>query len=809
MSTRGIPISQERRQELGELIDRESLRVDDEIRALVPAEVLSTKQKNGYKVPPILSCDDCHWKGRTDHLCPGESGQEELQQVEYVELAELAGLVQREVVIEGTEEKCHCSKKNRPACHVCLGSGIIPQGTVELRWASPKAFNPNSQKQVIRFMKYLKHPVPKHAKRVDAQGEASDTTEVKELERLYAKTKHPIYLLLIQKRQLTKMRGTYYSGYEPWADEKIHTTYTFQTATWQLSCCAPWIPVLTSVGRKMIADIKVGDLVWTHKRRWRKVTATWVHPEQEMVDVQFSNGYVLTCTTAHRVLVSEYGTEKSVVDTREYQERTGSVSKYRLSDPSNNSSGTQHKLPHDRLDTSPSHASRRMQGAQCAPLFAVEDGSKEPTIRQKGVGDGELDRGSGRWVRVSDLFTQWQAEICPSNCDGAGARFARSAERTGCTSYQRRHEGQSLGQFGPNNNAWASSDTLISAEGHGFVKVEKVIPVGSFPVHDIEVEEDESYESCGVFSHNSRAPNVQNSPVRGKSPFHKTLIDSFNKMMVSSPGHTLINFDYKSFHAQTTACEAGLPDYLRLAKIDIHSFNACHFIKHSERFNLLKMSDADLKTFFKECRKDNRIWTNGLTFNEIRNGKTKSCGLGIGFGMGPRKMYMLYKEDFASQKEVEALWNLIMRELFPGLLKWQNAVKAKAAEDKKLVSRFGAIRHFFDVQRWGRKEQKWIGGEQAEAAIAFLPASNAFGMIRWGMLKLNEQGILEKYRLINSKHDSLKFDCPDELVEQCKAEVTPIMQAPCPMMIYQGVTGLEGLSVEVEAQIGKSDFDLH
>ena len=207
---------------------------------------------------------------------------------------------------------------------MCAGAGIIPVGLVEIRWASPLAFNPNSPPQVKRFMRYLKHPVPKSMKKVDEQGEAAETTEMKELERLYTKTKHPIYPLLIQKRMLTKMEGTYYENFRPDRDGKVKkTTWTFQTATWQLS---------------------------------------------------------------------------------------------------------------------------------------------------------------------------------------------------------------------------------------------------------------------------SRSPCVQNSPARGKTPFQKMLIESFAKMLTASPGHTLINFDYKSFHAQTTACEAGLPDYLRLAKIDIHSFNACHFIKHSERHGLLKWS---------------------------------------------------------------------------------------------------------------------------------------------------------------------------------------------------------------------------
>lgn len=550
MSNRGLPISDERRLALKEVIVEEGLRADAAIKEMVPEEVLAQKQKFGYKNPPILKCEECGYEGRTDHFCSSkrdcdiDNGSEFIPEVEfttYAELAEQSGLVLREVIV-GEEEKCRCTKAKRSGCDVCAGAGIIPAGLVELRWAALTEFNPNSSHQVKRYMRYRKHPVPKHAKRTDVSGEASDTTEVKELERLYERTKDKIYPLLIEKRQLTKMDGTYCAGYTPGRDGRIHTTFTMKPATWQLS---------------------------------------------------------------------------------------------------------------------------------------------------------------------------------------------------------------------------------------------------------------------------SREPNIQNSPARGKSPFQRKLIYAFNEMLVSTEGHTLINFDFKSFHAQTTACEAGLPDYLRLAKIDIHSFNACHFIKHPERHGLLKWSDVDLKAFFKELRKDPKIWTNGCTFADIRDSKTKSAGLGIGFGMRPRKLFQLYREDFESQKEAEAIWNLIMIDLFPGLLKWQEAIRQKAQEEKILLSRFGAIRRFYDVTRWDRKQQKFVGGDQGEAAIAFLPAANAFGMIRWVMLNMDAVGVLEKYELINTTHDSLKFNCPDSLVEDCITTVRPLMEAACPAMIYPKVTGSEGLSVEADSAMGKSVAEMH
>src|SRR6202035_5680300 len=116
-------------------------RVTLAVQGLVPAEVLSTKQKGGLKRVPKST----------------------------------EGMVEIEVVIE-KEEKCQCKKKDREACLVCIGSGIVPAGTVLKRWAEPTEFNPNSSHQVKRFMRFLLDPVPTYLKRTDSYCEASDIT---------------------------------------------------------------------------------------------------------------------------------------------------------------------------------------------------------------------------------------------------------------------------------------------------------------------------------------------------------------------------------------------------------------------------------------------------------------------------------------------------------------------------------------------------------------------------------------------------------------------------------------------------------
>ena len=534
MARRGLPISEPARLELKATIQTEDARADEQIKQLVPDEVLQGKQKLGYKKPPLLKCDECKERFRVDHFCNQEQEDEEGNVaavsvfVPYTDLAEENGLVFREVTLE-KEEKCRCTKKTRPDCDVCAGSGIIPAGLAEMRWMALTEFNPNSSHQVKRYMKFRKHPIPKHAKRTDAAGDAAETTEVKELERLYAKTKDPIYPLLIEKRQLKKVEGTYVEGWEPNRDGRVHTTFTFRPATWQTS---------------------------------------------------------------------------------------------------------------------------------------------------------------------------------------------------------------------------------------------------------------------------SRMPNIQNGLKHGKTPFQKTLAKAFNRMQAAEDGHLMVNFDFKSFHAQTTALEAGLPDYLRLAKIDIHSFVTCNYLKLPERVGLISRSDEEMKDLFKFLKKDEK-------FKFTRDYKAKRTILGIQFAMGANKLYQLNPDDFDSLSEAKAIHSLIMEELFPGLKTFQNAMRQRAHEDKKLVNKYGAIRWFYDTLRWDRNKQKWAPGDQAEAAVAFLPASHAFGHVRDVMLEMREQGWDERYQCVNTIHDSLVFHCPKSLVDECVHNIRELMEKPSSVLVY-AKTAPNGLSVEAEAAVGRN-----
>jgi len=99
----------------------------------------------------------------------------------------------------------------------------------------------------------------------------------------------------------------------------------------------------------------------------------------------------------------------------------------------------------------------------------------------------------------------------------------------------------------------------------------------------------------------------------------------------------------------------------------------------------------------------------------------------------------------------------------------------------------------------GRGE--WGHGDDAEAALCFFTQNDAHGELKDRILAIAEHGLDERYGLLNCIHDSLIFECPSELVLDCRDQVREIMEAPSKILI-DPVVAPRGLSVEVEVVAG-------
>ncbi len=283
-------------------------------------------------------------------------------------------------------------------------------------------------------------------------------------------------------------------------------------------------------------------------------------------------------------------------------------------------------------------------------------------------------------------------------------------------------------------------------------------------------------------------PNVQ------QFPKHGDLAKIARRLIKPSPGCTLVRIDYKSFHAQTGSCEAEDADYLRLSKLDIHSYVTAHFMNKPDRHLLLPLPDSELKQKLAAYKED-------PIFKENRDAKVKHAILGINNGMGVNKLYDKYREYFHNRKEAQDVHSLL-RKLFPRFFAWQDEVRRKAHAQGYLVSRYGCIRYFWEVYK--KHNGQWISGESSEEAVAYLLANHAHCHLKDRLLEMDAKGWLDKYRLVNLIHDEVDFDCPNELVAECITNVSGWMERPSEVMVNKICPN--GLVIETDVEVGEGNW---
>jgi hypothetical protein len=177
-----------------------------------------------------------------------------------------------------------------------------------------------------------------------------------------------------------------------------------------------------------------------------------------------------------------------------------------------------------------------------------------------------------------------------------------------------------------------------------------------------------------------------------------------------------------------------------------------------------------------------------------------------------------------------------------------------------LISKWGYIRRFYDTFRWNSNKWNqfsgsagdWEHGDDYEAAVAFLPANHAFGMIKEEMLRLagyrlkpnqpfltthiagqgldgyfkerpktkeeweatldkyakdqqvyykENEDYFAKYGFVNQIHDAIIYHCDKSLADKCLEDTLRIMREPC-MVLADAVMCPEGFFVDAEASIG-------
>lgn len=295
---------------------------------------------------------------------------------------------------------------------------------------------------------------------------------------------------------------------------------------------------------------------------------------------------------------------------------------------------------------------------------------------------------------------------------------------------------------------------------------------------------------------NSVGPNVQNGLNVSKKG---QIAVEWNECIEAWPDHSFLSFDYKSFHAQTLGVEAGDMNYIRLAKIDAHSYLATRMLKIPNSQYALEMKDDELKDWL-QWHRENYVIPDGTKFNKIRNGKAKPGILGWGFGLGYMKLFKLNEDTFKNESEAKLVLDML-DESFPVAAEFRRTVPIRAEKGgHRLVNeKFGCVRWFYDIRRFNPKRGEYEHGGDWEKAIAYLPANTAFCHKKQALKRLYDTGACNKYGFVNDIHDALKFHCPNQLIEEAYHVVRDEMQFVSDRVVMPDGNGF---FCEVEAEKG-------
>jgi uracil-DNA glycosylase len=330
----------------------------------------------------------------------------------------------------------------------------------------------------------------------------------------------------------------------------------------------------------------------------------------------------------------------------------------------------------------------------------------------------------------------------------------------------------------------------------------------------------------------ARNPNSQNFLKLKPTP---QLAKAMRRMIAAEPGNIITEWDYKSFHVLTLGFLAEDPVWMRLAKLDMHSFFTGHVLGLWDGPSILKESDAELMARFKWL-KSNPEWKNK------RDGQFKRCTLGIGNGLRAKGLFERYMEDFPPQdcKEcagtgkipgvrgmkncsnckgeghvsglriVQEIMSALER-LAPRIFTYQRAERRAAhdAGDRGFYSKhWGFARRFYEVYNFSKQWQRTPDsepppGDQSEEAVSFRHTNIAHCEVRARMKELARLGLDAKYGMFNQIHDSLMFNFPENLLEEHIREVYPVLAAPSQVLKHPTIAP-HGLEIGVEGSWGRS-----
>jgi DNA polymerase I-like protein with 3'-5' exonuclease and polymerase domains len=692
----------------------------------------------------------------------------------------------------------HVNKEYLTALGTDMETALAKHQMEMVRLSGNASFNPNSNDQV---RDYFLNKEGRKALKMTKGGKSGVKKPCVDKQFLeHYELDSPMAHELVQYSKLEKLLSTYIRNVDEHRDQRgrMHTRFNQDIArTGRLSCVAAWTPLKTPYGPVPIGSVRKGDLVWTHRERWQPILDVFTKGFEHMFDVRFSNGEILTCTTAHLLLQddTQWVSVGEVVD--EYLQRMGGARIESADGPAAVSieGAAYHRgyLPPVEYNDAQRaarievlHARSRAQSTGEAALLVIEDGQQEPHDREDWRAAPQLAGGVRGRLRLSDLPAQRQEAVCSSDSNGGGARPGGDSGDLRRASHRQQHKEQHGGQSGISYQSGSQKHSLFAGKGLPFITVEEVVYRGRLEVHDLTIAEDASYAACGVFSHNSSNPNLQNVPTPDKDKFR--LRGAFQPQPGS--GNTLIVSDYAALEMRLLACATVTPDnpmgaremiQIFLDGKDIHMGSAelvygdLYEERHGFRltYDFLKQAKK-IDGQVKEGKLPESARTEQVALAVYARNAIKTTSFGLNYGMKEKK---LARSLHISEDEAKAIIERYL-DTYPAIRGFYASAIADAQQTGYSTTLLGrrrvhkAINSYNTMDRWSEERKAVNNNIQGTAADA----------VRLAMINLSRANLDKKYgcMMLLQIHDELMFECPEETADEAMKEIKQIMEHPFP-----------------------------
>jgi DNA polymerase I-like protein with 3'-5' exonuclease and polymerase domains len=250
--------------------------------------------------------------------------------------------------------------------------------------------------------------------------------------------------------------------------------------------------------------------------------------------------------------------------------------------------------------------------------------------------------------------------------------------------------------------------------------------------------------------------------------------------IMARPGTTFIARDFSGIEAVLSGYFALSPRYMRLAKMDVHSFYTAYALNQLDG----RVATADLPDHsWPDEKLVPHLAAIKEEFKEDRNNLYKHLVHGANFMQGPRGA----REKILLETGIEYEVSLVERvmqiyfELFPEIRKWHQTVLQQVEKDGYIRNPFGYIQRFHKVFEYEKVAGKWSKkpGPDANKVIASGPQSTAAGIIKEAMARLYYDRFEEAGQYLRLLvHDELFLEVPVEVADRVDTVVQEEMERP-------------------------------